>query len=37
MSTHIDDNTNLYSVAIQNLISKSNDYLTKNPELFKID
>ena len=36
MSTDIDKSTNVYSNAIQNLMLKSKDNLTKNPNLFKI-
>ena len=37
MSNPIDDITKLNSNAIQNLLSKSNDNLTENPNLYKID
>ena len=37
MSAYIYDNFISNSVAIQNLKSKSYDYLTNNPELFSID
>ena len=37
MSTNSIDNSNTNFTAIQNLILKSNDNLTKNPDLYTID